>query len=172
MKYFAYGSNMSLTRLQQRVPSAKRLDTVTLQGHQLRFHMSGYDGSGKCDAYQTNDKNHKVIGALFEIDIKEKDVLDKAESINVGYGEKFVSVQSDSGETFEALIYYALKLDHTLKPYSWYLNHVIVGARETNLPAEYLEIIEATESIEDLNKARDKKEREMHRQYGKSNADG
>ncbi len=162
MKYLAYGSNMSLTRLQQRVPSAKRLDTVTLQNHQLRFHMSSHDGSGKCNAYQTNNENHKVIGALFEIDINEKDVLDRAESLGVGYGEKFVSVQSESGEVFEALTYYALKLDHTLKPYSWYLNHVIVGARETQLPTEYLRIIETTESIEDLDEQRAKIELAMH----------
>lgn len=162
MKYFAYGSNMSLTRLQQRVPSAKRLDTVTLQNHQLRFHMSSHDGSGKCNAYQTNNENHKVIGALFEIDINEKDVLDRAESLGFGYGEKFVCVQSESGEVFEALTYYALKLDHTLKPYSWYLNHVIVGARETQLPTEYLEIIETTESIEDLDEQRAKIELAMH----------
>lgn len=55
MKYFAYGSNMSLLRLWQRVPSAVRIGVFTLQGHQLRFHKLGKDGSGKCDAYQTNN---------------------------------------------------------------------------------------------------------------------
>ena len=45
MKYFAYGSNMSLARLQERVPSARKLEIVTLKNHQLRFNMSGTDGS-------------------------------------------------------------------------------------------------------------------------------
>ena len=37
MKYFAHGSNMSLLRLKERVPSAKKLGIVTLKSHQLRF---------------------------------------------------------------------------------------------------------------------------------------
>jgi hypothetical protein len=162
VKYFAYGSNMSLARLQERVPSARRLEIVTLKGHQLRFNMSGTDSSGKCDSFQTNNSEHQVIGALFEIDQTEKAILDKAESLGDGYSEKFVSVFSPSGEVFEALIYVAIKIDTSLKPYSWYLNHVIIGAKETQLPTDYLSIIESIECIEDLDKSREIKERAIY----------
>ncbi len=48
MKYFAYGSNMSLARLKGRVPSAKRLGMFCLRNHQLAFHkISKKDGSAK-----------------------------------------------------------------------------------------------------------------------------
>ena len=162
MKYFAYGSNMSLLRLKERVPSAKKLGIVTLKKHQLRFNMSGDDDSGKCDSFETNNHEDIVIGALFEIDENEKDALDRAESLGDGYDEKFVFVQSNSGEVFEALTYYAIKIDASLQPYSWYLNHVIIGAKETKLPTDYLAIIESVECIEDPDTSRDAKQRAMY----------
>ncbi len=163
MKYFAYGSNMSLIRLQQRVPSAIKLEIVTLINHQLRFHMSSHDGSGKCDAFQTDNSEDSVIGALFEINENEKGILDHAESLGTGYDEKIVTVVSNSGETFKALIYCAIKIDTSLKPYSWYLNHVIIGAKETKLPLDYLAVIESTACLEDSDETRDTKERTMYR---------
>jgi len=162
VKYFAYGSNMSLLRLKERVPSAKKLEIVTLTKHQLRFNMRGDDDSGKCDSFETNNKEDRVIGSLFEIDEREKDALDRAESLGDGYDEKVVFVQNNSGEVFEALTYYAIKIDTSLQPYSWYLNHVIIGAKETNVPAEYLAIIEAVKCIEDPDLNRDAKQRSMY----------
>ena len=162
MKYFAYGSNMSLLRLQERVPSAKKLEVVTLKNHQLRFHMSSTDGSGKCDAFQTNNCEDKVVGVLFEINKSEKIILDQAESLGVGYDEKCVFVQNKTGEIFEALIYFALKIDTSLKPYSWYLNHVVIGAKETNLQTDYLALIESVECVEDPDKIREAKELAMY----------
>jgi hypothetical protein len=163
VKYFAYGSNMSLVRLQERVPSARKLEIVTLKNHQLRFNMSGTDNSGKCDSYETNNSEDLVIGVLFEINVNEKVILDRAESLGTGYNEKFVFVQNGSGEIFEALIYCAIKTDDSLKPYSWYLNHVIVGAKETKLPTDYLAVIESVECIEDPNKNREVKERAIYK---------
>jgi len=43
MKYFAYGSNMSLLRLRARVPSAERIGMFTLVEHALRFHTNGFE---------------------------------------------------------------------------------------------------------------------------------
>lgn len=154
---------MSLARLQQRVPSAQKLEVVILKNHQLRFNMSGIDGSGKCDCFETNNSEDLVIGALFEINENEKEILDRAESLGSGYDEKFVFVENCSGEIFEALIYCAIKIDGSLKPYSWYLNHVIIGAKEIRLPAHYVAIIESVECVEDPNKNRDTKERAMYR---------
>ena len=154
---------MSLLRLQERVPSAKRLESATLKNHQLRFDMCSDDGSGKCNSFQTNNIEDTVIGTLFEINSNEKYILDSAESLGHGYDEKLVLVQNNAGDVFEAFIYYAIKIDTALKPYSWYLNHVILGAKETKVPTDYLAVIESIESIEDLDKARDIKQRTMYR---------
>jgi len=162
VKYFAYGSNMSFLRLQERVPSAVIIGAFLLKGHQLRFHKTSKDGSGKCDAYKTNSKDDVVIGALFEINENEKVHLDRAEDLGCGYDEKIVNVQNSSGEAFEALTYYAIKMDPSLKPYFWYLNHVVTGASEINVPVQYLNIIKSTVCIEDPDKNRDAKQRAMY----------
>ncbi len=162
MKYFAYGSNMSIARLRERTPSAKRVGTFILTGHELCFHKLANDGSGKCDAYQTNDPLSQVHGALFDIDEQEKPALDLAESLGLGYDEKWVTVTSESGEQFAAITYYAIKTAPALKPFSWYLNHVVIGAHESQLPEPYLKLIEATECIEDGDTLRDKRERAMY----------
>ena len=39
--------------------------------------------------------------------------------------------------------------DATLNPYNWYKEHVLRGARENNLPHDYISIIEKIESLPD-----------------------
>ncbi|EJL6332768.1 gamma-glutamylcyclotransferase [Vibrio cholerae] len=162
MKYFAYGSNMSLTRLKKRVPSAERVGMFSLKKHDLAFHKSSKDGSGKCDAYFTGNLEDNIFGALFEIDENEKKSLDRAEGLGHGYDEKRVQVEDGRGSTFEAVTYVATNIDKSLVPYSWYLNHVVVGAQETGVPVSYLEKIKSVTASEDSNKERDKEQREMY----------
>ncbi len=75
MKYFSYGSNMSLVRLHERAPSARIIGTCSISRHDLRFHKKSKDNSGKCDAYETGDVNDVIFGVLFEIDGSEKSAL-------------------------------------------------------------------------------------------------
>ncbi|MUJ20624.1 gamma-glutamylcyclotransferase [Aliivibrio fischeri] len=162
MKYFAYGSNMSLTRLRERVPSAQRVGMFSLKKHNLAFHKSSKDGSGKCDAYFSGNVEHNIFGALFEIDEKEKSSLDRAEGLGYGYDEKLVQVEDERGNVFEAVTYVATNIDESLFPYSWYLNHVVIGAQETCVPECYLEKIKTVTVIEDSNKERDNMQRKMY----------
>lgn len=164
MKYFAYGSNMSLLRLRERVPSAERIGRFTLVEHVLRFHKSSEkDGSAKCDALFTGNADDCVIGALFEIPEGEKGPLDRAEGLGVGYQEKRVTVVDVWGNSLEAFTYYATKTDSSLLPYSWYVHHVLHGAKETGVPAHYLDAVSATKSREDPDRERDARERAIYR---------
>lgn len=153
---------MSTSRLRKRVPSAERVGTFTLESHDLRFHKVSKDGSGKCDAFETENPTDSVIGALFEINEDEKSALDRAEGLGYGYKEKIVNVSNQYGDSFEAVTYYATNIDESLQPYSWYVLHVIVGAKETAVSAHYLQKIESITSIEDLDKNRDTRERTIH----------
>ena len=163
MKYFAYGSNMSLTRLRERAPSAVAIGCYTLAGHDLRFHKSGRDGSGKCDAFHSGDRCDVVYGVVFDICPSEKPALDKAEGLGYGYDEKNVTIHSVDGTLLESFIYIATETDESLKPYSWYVNHVLVGARAASLPQEYVRNkIAIVQSIEDPDTERDAKQRAMH----------
>lgn len=164
MKYFAYGSNMSLPRLKERVPSAERIGMVTLVEHSLRFHkFSRRDGSAKCDALFTGNPDDCIIGALFEIPAREKGPLDSAEGLGFGYEEKRVTVTDAQGNSLEAFTYYATDTDPSLLPYSWYVHHVIYGAREIGVPADYLDTVLATKSREDPDRERDARERAIYR---------
>lgn len=164
MYYFAYGSNMSISRLRERAPGAVALGCHSLREHELRFHKSGTDGSGKCDAYFTSNALDIIYGALFRIDPNEKSALDRAEGLGYGYGEKEVIVTARDHSLVAATTYVAFRIDNTLKPYSWYMNHVLVGARETSLPAEYiLRTMTSVEVIEDSDRERDARQRAIHR---------
>lgn len=163
MKYFAYGSNMSISRLRMRTPGAFALGLHSLKGHDLRFHKFGKDGSGKCDAFYTGDNRDIVFGALFEIQSGEKPALDRAEGLGYGYRERSVAVLASDGSSLEAMTYIATDIDEQLKPFSWYLNHVIVGAAETQLPDDYVQLkINAIEAIRDPDIERDAQERAIH----------
>lgn len=164
MHYFAYGSNMSLSRLRARVPSAQALGCWSLREHDLRFHKCSNDGSAKCDAYFTSDAGDIIYGVLFKMDPGEKPALDKAEGLGYGYKEKEVTLTAQDGASIKATTYVATRTDGNMKPYSWYLNHVLVGAREALLPADYIELkIASVEAVEDGDRDRDASERAIHR---------
>ncbi len=149
INYFAYGSNMPLARLQQRVPSAKVSGIYFVTGYDLRFHMVSHDNSAKCDAFYTGHESDCVWGVVFTMSISERGALDQAESLDVGYKDKWINVTNQQGEQLQALIYCAIPIDAAVKPYSWYVNHVLIGAEQNNLPEAYIEKIKSVEYIED-----------------------
>jgi len=153
---------MSLARLKQRTPSAKRCGSFKLLAHSLRFHKVGQDKSGKCDAFYTANQSDYILGALFEIDEADKRHLDKAEGLGFGYDEKQVTVLDSQNQIISAFLYIATHIDAELKPYSWYKNHVLIGALESNLTKEYIEQIKSVKSFEDLDKNRNALQRAIH----------
>lgn len=158
MLYFSYGSNMSTARLIARAPSARALEVARLDGHALKFHKLGRDGSAKCDAASTDDERSAVHGVLFRIPELEKPLLDRWEGLADGYGEKPVRVVTRAGEARQALTYFATRIAPGLKPYEWYREHVLRGAREHGLPTEYVRAIERVETVPDPDRARHERE--------------
>lgn len=160
--YFAYGSNMSSRRLQARVPSATLVSRASLHGYQLRFHKHSLDDlSAKCDAYRTGDPDDRVLGVLFEFDQAEQAHLDHCE----GEGYKIVrlEVETEEGDFVQALSYLAVLIKSDLRPYPWYKQHVLNGAREHALPADYIAMIEAEPTQQDNDEARSQRELALYR---------
>ena len=159
--YFAYGSNMSFKRLRKRVPSAEPKERGVLRCHCLAFHkISRKDGSGKCDIVSSKESD-VVWGRLYYINGKEEKRLDRHEGLGSGYDKKFVTVELDCGRTVCAMTYYVeddTKKNPSLKPYTWYKKHVLVGAKEACLPPNYIKSIETIEAVEDPCKKRKAKE--------------
>jgi gamma-glutamylcyclotransferase (GGCT)/AIG2-like uncharacterized protein YtfP len=162
MLCFCYGSNMSQRRLQARVPSARFVAVADLPAHRLRFHKSAGDGSAKCDAEETGHPDHRVIGVIYEIADNEKPDLDRHEALGFGYDEKQVEAITEQGR-FHAWMYFATRIDDSLKPFHWYKDHVLIGARENGLPADYITQIEAVESNNDPRHKRHERELAIYR---------
>jgi cation transport regulator ChaC len=160
--YFAYGSNMSPARLKARTPSARVLGTATLPGHVLRFHKRSRDKSGKCNVFATANSADRVLGVLFAIDKAERSKLDGAEGLNKGYHDATVTVINEHGRRRKVLTYVATpdSIDDNLKPYTWYKDFVVSGAKECGLPTDYVsEFIEAVEAVDDPDEKRAQRER-------------
>jgi len=152
MNYFSYGSNMSIRRLRVRVPSASRLGVGVLRRHELKFHkVSTNDGSAKCDALATGNPDHLIHGVVYHIPEDEKLHLDLVEGLGFGYEQK------------PAFCYCATAIDPELKPFDWYKEHVLKGARENNLPEAYVLAIESVESVWDSDSVRHERELSIYR---------
>jgi len=142
--YFAYGSNMFTARLRDRCPSARALGTAALPGYALKWHKRSKDGSGKCDIVASDESEAIVYGVLYEIPKHEKPKLDRAEGLGYGYDQVAIEVSQD-GRPVSAVAYVATNVDSTLKPFDWYHAHVVEGAVEHGLPAEYIAGLRAVE---------------------------
>lgn len=150
MLYFSYGSNMSVNRLIDRISAATKLGVGLLREHELRFHkLSNKDNSAKCDVYATGKQDHFVYGVVYDIATSARSVLDQFEGLGNGYEVKDIMVEVGE-EWVNAFTYYATHIDVTLKPLHWYKEHVLRGAREHQLPTDYIQKIESIESIPDL----------------------
>ncbi len=142
-KYFAYGSTMLLSRLRERAPSAEAVDGVyAMPGYTLRFHKYSHkDGSGKCDVFFTGKKTDIVYGRIFLIEVCDIRNLDKHAGVGAGYYCCDYQVHNiDTDQETHAFMYHA-QTRYTcieLEPTAEYKQYVLDGAREGDLPEEYI----------------------------------
>ncbi len=147
-KYFAYGSNMLSTRLLARCKSAERLCVAQARGFRVEFSKKSKDGSGKATLAKAASA-HCTEGVLFEIDISERDALDRFEEVGIGYDRiDDFRVETDAGPVV-ATTYMAKTNVRSLRPYDWYLALVIAGAVEHSICNSYVEILRANDYVPD-----------------------
>lgn len=137
--YFAYGSNMFVPRLSYRIGGFTIIGRARLTGFALHFHKRSADGSGKCNALQTGDATDFVEGALYALPPEAKAVLDRLEGASFGYAEHVATVES-GGHHRRAVLYVArdASIDALLRPYDWYRDFVLSGARLHGLAPGYI----------------------------------
>lgn len=154
---FSYGSNLCRARLRARAPSARFGPVAVLRGHALRFHKrSNVDGSGKADARATGRREDRVCGVLARLSPSDKEALDRAEGVGEGYRDLRAEVETRRRERLRAHLYVAEEgwIEPALRPFDWYLDLVVAGARSHRLPRRYVRALEATESDPDPDPAR------------------
>ncbi|CAM3958401.1 gamma-glutamylcyclotransferase family protein [Vreelandella rituensis] len=154
MLCFSYGSNMSSKRLLARLSSASFVMVARLPYYRLAFHKAGTDGSGKGDIVPASAQA-EVYGVVWEIPDTQKAVLDSFEGLGFGYDEITITVfDLTTDKPMDVQAYIATRTRSGLKPYDWYKNHVINGAREHGLPEHYIAALEAVKALEDKKRKR------------------
>jgi len=158
MLYFAYGPDISSKWMLRILASARLTTRGWLGQHRLYFHKVGTDGSGKCDAFFTGNDRDNILGMLYEIDPKDKNILEGTGELANGYAEKPVTIINDEGKKVDAFTYCATNIETTLKPFHWYKGHVLIGAREFDFPGEYISQFLTVESSDDPDSSRSSRE--------------
>lgn len=155
MYYIAYGSNLHPLRLILRVPSARLVGVVKLQGCRLTFHKRSNDGSSKCNLDFSNDPEHTTHVAVYDIPEADIPLLDRAEGLGQGYDKSQMTIEVD-GSQLLAFVYLAgsTHLTANLEPYDWYKRLVLAGALKHKFPDTYIEQIAMVASKHDLDERR------------------
>jgi len=136
--YFAYGSNMSASRLQSRIKIKADVGAAYLEGWQMVFNKRGRDGSGKANLIANPD--FVTWGVLYLLEGSELDRLDVIEG---GYERMNVRVRQRDGTVYDAVTYVSQDLTDDPRPSHEYKEYVLSGAREHHLPPDYLAYLEA-----------------------------
>ena len=100
---------------------------------------------------------------LYCIDPGHQPELDAAEDLGRGYAIKQVEVRMAAEGWTPAFTYVALQIDDGMRPFSWYLEHVLRGAREHALPASYLAMLETEVGMTDSDVIRHRTELAIYR---------
>ena len=143
--YFAYGSNLCLSRLRDRVSEVESRGSAKLNRYELRWHKRSVDGSAKCSIVPSGSGSALVHGALYTMPPSAMALLDEVEGLGHGYEESNVEVQSSNGGILaRTYVAAATHVDDSLRPYSWYKQLVVAGALAHGLPQEWVEALRRT----------------------------
>lgn len=134
IQYFAYGSNMSLKRLEDRIGTVKHQGVATLKDYTFLFNKKGKDGSGKANIEPRAQE--EVKGVIFELAYSQLSELDPFEGAPAHYERKIVDVCDKQGNLVEVMTYVAReqwKSKKPLKPAQDYRDHILRGAQENRI---------------------------------------
>jgi gamma-glutamylcyclotransferase len=147
--YFTYGSNMLAERLKERCPRAEFVGVAEVEGYSVDFSKVSKDGSGKATLSPTLSSTAR--GSLFRIPTSERSHLDDAEGPGYWRDDAFLVRRSDDKSSVKVTTYLAEKraLNSRLLPYDWYRDLIVAGAEQCNLPLEYRQVLESSETIPD-----------------------
>ncbi len=130
--YFAYGSNLKVERLEERVGEVGLAGIAALGGHRLSFAKRGKDGSGKACCEEA--PGEQVWGALYELSDEQ---LSRLDAFEWGYSRAVVSVDREPDGASLAVTYRAEHFTDDPVPYEWYKQLLVEGAREHGMPSEW-----------------------------------
>jgi cation transport regulator ChaC len=139
--YFAYGSNMNRAQMLARTGKIIEEHNAFLPNYEVRFNKKVRGGTAGANIQPAPGKT--VHGVLYKIEESALRALDRYEGVPEHYRRIEVQVTPEGGQPVPAQVYIASKVEKGLRPSAPYLQAILDGAGEHNLPASYIREIKA-----------------------------
>lgn len=131
--YFAYGSNLSIDRIKDRIGYFHEYKKVTLKHYAMKFNKIGQDGTAKANIEY--EKDCEIHGFCYQIDYEQfKYLADKYEK---GYIYRDYAVNDEDGNLILAKSFYSIIINNSLPPSSEYLDIIEKVYRENEWEFDY-----------------------------------
>jgi len=134
--HFAYGSNMNRSQMLSRAGKILEEHNASLPNFEVRFNKKVRGGTAGANIQPS--PGNTVHGVLYKIDEGAMRSLDRYEGVPDHYRRIEVQVTPEGGPPVPAQIYIASKVEKGLRPSAPYLQAMLDGAGEHNLPASYI----------------------------------
>ncbi|MCL0091300.1 gamma-glutamylcyclotransferase [Dehalococcoidales bacterium] len=139
--YFAYGSNLNLTRMKNRCPHSRPLFKACLHDYELIFGINNYGKSIKIEsgaATIRQSKGKKVFGAVYKISEGNLRSLDGYEGYPSLYGRITVEVFTKKGNPWKTITYIMEEPIEEIEPTPQYLSVIKQGYGDWRIPIDVL----------------------------------
>ena len=137
-RYFAFGSNMSQERMVARIHEAVSEGRAELKDWALTLNKRGADGTAKANIERTAGST--VWGVVYRFPEACLSQLDRFEG---GYERITVTVTNADRQRLSCACYASDTLLENGACFDWYKQHMLDGAREHGLPANYIAMLDA-----------------------------
>ena len=154
---FQYGSNMSVARLNSydRLAGDAKVVCVATTVEHFELVFSVWSKSNNCAAADLLPSNagRTIYGVLYEIPDflmsrdtakgKVRKSLDEIEGEGTNYSRAIIDVITNDGATVHATTYVVKDRKSNLRTSAAYVDHILAGLREHNMPAEYCQYVQS-----------------------------
>ena len=139
--YFSYGSNLSKQQMLSRTGSIPESVQAKLIDYQLAFRR--VLNSSEVYATIVPVAGSIVIGAAYRCSQHAMNALDRCEGVAENcYRRENVRVETITGDELDCIVYIGESFSEgDDRPSDSYLNWILTGAEEHNLPSEYIAVL-------------------------------
>jgi gamma-glutamylcyclotransferase len=139
--HFAYASNMNRAQMLSRAGKILEEHNASLPNYEVRFNKKVRGGTAGANVQPASGKI--VHGVLYKVEESALRLLDRYEGVPEHYRRIEVQVTPEGRQPVPAQIYIASRIEKGLRPSPNYLQTILDGAGEHNLPAAYIGEIKA-----------------------------
>ena len=146
INYFAFGSNMSAQRMNDRLGWSPSRSGAILHNYEMVFNKHSNDG-GKANIMYS--PGNQVEGILYSVNEEDLLILDKYEGVATDQYKRYdIKIQDNNKKYIEAVAYKALNTGKLFAPTEEYLNYILEGKEFLSL--EYYSKLESTKTLRHL----------------------